>query len=408
MRDIAARRIRVVEVETAQPSPFARSLLFGYVAAFMYEGDNPLAERRAAALTLDSSLLAELLGEADLRELLDPAALDQVEAEAQWLTDDRRVRHLEDTADLLRLIGPLSTAEAVERGAEPAWLVELESARRAIRVRVTGEERWAAVEDAGRLRDALGVPLPVGVPEAFLAPVRDALGDLVARYARTHGPFVAAEVAARLGTGVAPVDDTLQRLAATGRVVSGAFRAGAVTGGTEWCDAVVLRRLRRLSVAALRKEAEPVPPVAVGRFLPGWQHVGSRLSGVDGALRVIEQLQGARLPASTLERLVLPSRVVDYSPAMLDELTAAGEVVWAGSGSLPGQRRLGRAGHRRCRAAAAARPRSSSPTPRSTTPCSPRSTATPRCSSARCPTGSAARTTPSWPPHCGTWSGPAG
>ena len=336
MRDIAARRIRVVEVETAQPSPFARSLLFGYVAAFMYEGDNPLAERRAAALTLDSSLLAELLGEADLRELLDPASLGQVEAEAQWLTDDRRVRHLEDTADLLRLVGPITLAEAIERGAEPAWLVELERARRAIRVRITGEERWAAVEDAGRLRDALGVPLPVGVPEAFLAPVRDALGDLVARYARTHGPFVATEVAHRLGTGVAPVEDTLARLATSGRVVSGAFRAGGTTGGTEWCDTIVLRRLRRLSVAALRREVEPVPPVAIGRFLPRWQHVGSRLTGVDGALRVIEQLQGARLPASALERLVLPSRVVDYSPAMLDELTAAGEVVWAGNGSLPG------------------------------------------------------------------------
>ena len=336
MRDIAARRIRVVEVDTDQPSPFARSLLFGYVAAFMYEGDNPLAERRAAALTLDSSLLAELLGEADLRELLDPAALDQVEAEAQWLTEDRRVRHVEDTADLLRLVGPITTADAVQRGAKPAWLVELESARRAIRVRITGEERWAAVEDAGRLRDALGVPLPIGVPEAFLAPVRDALGDLVARYARTHGPFLPGEVAQRLGTGVAPVDDTLVRLAASGRVVSGAFRAGTAAGGTEWCDAVVLRRLRRLSVAALRKEAEPVPPVAVGRFLPGWQHVGSRLSGVDGALRVIEQLQGARLPATTLERLVLPARVADYSPTMLDELTAAGEVLWAGNGSLPG------------------------------------------------------------------------
>ncbi len=335
MTDIENRKVRVVEVETSTPSPFARSLLFGYVAAFLYEGDSPLAERRAAALALDSTLLAELLGQADLRELLDGGAVETVEAELQRLTEDRRVRDLEGVADLLRLLGPLTTAEVLERGGDAHWLAGLEEARRAIRVRIAGAEHWAAIEDAGRLRDALGAPLPVGVPEAFTEPVRDPLGDLVARYARTHGPFHVAEVASRFGLGAAVARGALARLAATGRVVEGEFRPGGA--GTEWCDAEVLRRLRRLSIARLRQEIEPVEPTALGRFLPAWQHVGAdSLRGVDGVLRVVEQLQGAAVPASALERLVLPARVVGYSPAMLDELTAAGEVLWAGHGSLPG------------------------------------------------------------------------
>jgi ATP-dependent helicase Lhr and Lhr-like helicase len=344
MRDVEARRIRFVEVETAQPSPFARSLLFGYVAAFMYEGDAPLAERRAQALALDTSLLAELLGQAELRELLDADAVGAVERELQRLTPERRATDVEGVADMLRLLGPLSTAEAVERGATPRWLAELEESRRAIRVRVAGAERWAAIEDAGRLRDALGVPLPVGVPEAFLEPLRDPLGDLVARYARTHGPFTAGQAAERFGLGVAVVTGALHRLAAAGRVSEGEFRPGGT--GTEWCDAEVLRKLRRRSLAALRQEVEPSPPVALARLLPVWQQVspgtaggpGVRggLRGVEGVLRVVEQLQGAAVPASALERLVLPARVAGYSPAMLDELCAAGEVIWAGQGSLPG------------------------------------------------------------------------
>jgi ATP-dependent Lhr-like helicase len=215
------------------------------------------------------------------------------------------------------------------------WLAALEETRRAIRVRIAGAEHWAAVEDAGRLRDALGVPLPVGVPEAFTEPVRDPLGDLVARYARTHGPFAVADVAARFGLGTAVARGALARLGAAGRLVEGEFRPGG--SGTEWCDADVLRRLRRLSIARLRQEIEPVDPVALARFLPAWQHVGSdSLRGVDGVLRVVEQLQGAAVPASALERLVLPARVIGYSPAMLDELSAGGEVLWAGHGSLPG------------------------------------------------------------------------
>ncbi|HTL24815.1 MAG TPA: DEAD/DEAH box helicase, partial [Mycobacteriales bacterium] len=334
MRDVEQRTVRVVEVETPRPSPFAQQLLFGYVGQFMYEGDSPLAERRAQALSLDSSLLAELLGQAELRELLDPEALAEVEAELQRMVPERHARDAEGVADLLRVLGALSTEEAVARGATPAWLVELEDARRAIRVRVAGEERWAAIEDAGRLRDALGTALPVGVPEAFTEPVGDPLGDLVSRYARTHGPFLAADVAARFGLGIAVVDGALARLAATGRVVHGAFRPDG--SGLEHCDAEVLRSLRRRSLARLRKEVEPVDPEVLARFLPAWQGVGGTARGVDGVLRAVEQLQGAPLPASALETLVLPSRVVGYSPALLDELTAAGEVLWAGAGSLPG------------------------------------------------------------------------
>jgi ATP-dependent Lhr-like helicase len=335
MKDVQERRVRFVEVETQQPSPFARSLLFGYIGQFMYEGDSPLAERRAQALSLDSALLAELLGQAELRELIDPDALAEVEQEVQRLAEDRRARDAEGVADLLRVLGDLTTAEAVERGATPQWLASLEEHRRAIRVRIAGEERWAAIEDAGRLQDALGVALPVGIPEAFLEPVRDPIGDIVSRYARTHGPFVAAQVAHRFGLGIAVIDGALARLSSTGRVVHGEFRPGGT--GLEWCDAEVLRSLRRRSLAKLRKEVEPVPPESLARFLPSWQGMGpSGGRGIDGLLRALEQLQGAVVPASALETLVLPSRVAGYSPAMLDELTSAGEVLWAGAGSLPG------------------------------------------------------------------------
>ncbi|MBF6056153.1 ATP-dependent helicase [Streptomyces eurocidicus] len=336
MGDIEARRVRLVEVTTPEPSPFARSLLFGYVAQFLYEGDSPLAERRAAALSLDSRLLAELLGQAELRELLDPEVLAELERELRWLTDDRRAKDAEGVADLLRLLGPLTDAELAERGADPRWVRELAGARRALGVRIAGRDHWAAIEDAGRLRDALGTALPVGVPEAFTEPVKDPLGDLLARYARTHGPFTSAQAAARFGLGPAVTDGALQRLAANGRVVQGEFHPSGI--GQEWCDAAVLRRLRRRSLAALRHELEPVPPTALAAFLPQWQHVGTHsLRGVDSLVRAVEQLQGAPVPASALEKLVLPARVADFSPAMLDELTAAGEVVWAGAGALSGK-----------------------------------------------------------------------
>ncbi len=348
LRDIAARRIRVVEVETATPSPFGKSLLFRYVGAFMYEGDAPLAERRAQALSLDPALLAELLGTDGLRELLDPAVVAEAERDLQHLSEDRRGRDAEGVYDLLRTAGPFTSAEVAARStADPAgWLAELATARRIIEVRVAGQPMWAAIEDAGRLRDALGVPLPMGVPEAFTEPVADPLGDLVARYARTHGPFTAAAAAGRYGLGPAVVTMTLRRLGADGRVVEGEFRpAGAsagdsAAGGTEWCDAEVLRLLRRRCLARLRKEAEPVPPEVLARFLPEWHGIGSpgvrRRADAGAVLEVVERLAGAPVPASALETLVLPGRLPGYSPALLDELTSAGEVVWSGAGALPG------------------------------------------------------------------------
>ncbi len=338
MSDIDARRVRLVEVDPPTPSPFAQSLLFGYVAAFLYEGDSPLAERRAAALSLDPTLLAELLGRAELRDLLDPAVVDEVELELQRLVTDRRATSAEGLADLLRLLGPLTGPEVAARS-EPAagsagWLVELARARRVVEVGYAGAHWWAAVEDVPRLRDGLGVPVPLGVPDAFIEPVADPLGDLVSRYARTHGPFTAAAVAHRFGLGAAVAGDALRRLAAAGRVVEGEFRPGGQ--GAEWCDAEVLRRVRRRSLAALRQEVEPVEPQAFARFLPAWQHIGGSLRGVDGLLSVIDQLAGCAVPASALEPLVLASRMVDYAPAMLDQLTTSGEVLWSGAGTLPG------------------------------------------------------------------------
>ncbi len=351
MRDLAARRVRLVEVETGAPSPFARSLLFRYVGAFMYEGDAPLAERRAQALALDSSLLAELLGQADARELLDPQMVTDTERDLQRLSPSRACRDAEGVADLLAALGPLSAAEVAARGTEPdaapGWLAELAAQRRVIEVRVAGQARWAAIEDAGRLRDALGVALPPGIPGAFTEPAADPLGDLVARYARTHGPFTALAAAERYGLGVVVVTGALHRLAASGRVAEGEFRPGG--RGTEWCDAGVLRLLRRRCLAKLRKEAEPVPPPVLARFLPSWQNAAQAARagrdgssppryrpGPDAVYDVVEQLAGAAIPASALETLVLPGRVPGYSPALLDELTAAGEIVWSGAGALPG------------------------------------------------------------------------
>ncbi|MFC8530796.1 ATP-dependent helicase [Nocardia sp. NPDC057227] len=335
---VARRQVRLVEVETPTPSPFANALLFDYIGQFMYEGDNPLAERRAAALSLDSGLLAELLGRVELRELLDAAVLEQTELELQRLTPERHARDMEGLADLLRLLGPLTAEEAAARcTADPVdWFAELRVARRALEVSFAGRSWWVAVEDAARLRDALGVPLPIGTPAAFVEPVPDPLGDLVGRFARTHGPFDTAAVAARFGLGTAVAAAALHRLGTEKRVVEGEFTPTA--SGSEWCDTQVLRRIRRRSLAAARHEVEPVPTAAFGRFLPAWQHVRTRtLRGVDGVATVVEQLAGVPIPASAWESLVLPARVRDYSPAMLDELTATGEVLWSGHGSITGK-----------------------------------------------------------------------
>ena len=355
LREIQARTVRIVEVTTASPSPFASSLLFGYVAQFLYEGDSPLAERRAAALTVDPTLLAELLGHGDglaLRDLLDPDAVASVEAELQRLVEERRARNPDEIADLLRILGPLSTAEIDLRSTVPdlgAALDGLVAARRIIAVRIAGTPQWADPTDAAMLRDALGTPLPTGVAQSLLEPVEDPLGRLLRRYARTHGPFLAAEAAVRFGLGVAVVTDALRRQVSSGRLAEGEFRplgSGAAglspagEGGPEFVDAEVLRLLRRRSLAALRAEVEPVDKQALARFLPAWNGIGTGrggaggLRGVDGVLRAVEQLAGAVVPASALESLVLPARVADYRPAMLDEVMAAGEVIWTGHGAL--------------------------------------------------------------------------
>src|SRR6266511_900314 len=339
MASVARREVRVVEVDTPFPSPFASSLQFGYVAAFMYEGDAPLAERRAQALSLDRSILAELLGREELRDLIDPAALADLELELQLLTADRKVSGPDALHDALRMLGELSVDEAAARAGDPeavgGWLAELEASRRALRLRIAAQDRWVAIEDAARFRDALGAAMPTGVPKAFLEPVDDPVGDLVGRWARTHGPFLPDEPARRLGLGVAVVADTLARLEVAGRVVQGEFRPGG--SGREWLDAEVLRRLRRRSLAALRKEVEPVAQDALARFLLAWQGVGTagpRRADLDALYQVIEQLQGAAVPASALERQVLPGRLLEYSPGLLDQLCAAGEVVWVGAGPL--------------------------------------------------------------------------
>ncbi len=340
-RRIAERSVQLVDVATPRASPYAQSLLFGYVAAFMYEGDSPIAERRAAALTLDQGLLAELLGRTELRELLDVEVLAEVEAELQRTAEDRRARDPEGLVDVIRMIGPLSRDEAQLRclvDVDDA-LALLAGARRIVGVRIAGTARWAVVEDVARLRDGLGVPVPPGTPDAFTDPVSDPLGDLIGRYARTHGPFTVAEVAERLGLGVAVARQTLVRLGAQGRVLDGEFLPAGT--GSEWCDAEVLRKLRRRSLARLRHEVEPVDPATLGRFLPAWQQVAGAGStrghrGPDGVLAVVEQLAGCAVPASAWESLVLPSRVIDYQPSYLDELTASGEVLWAGHGGITG------------------------------------------------------------------------
>ena len=357
MAGIAQRRVRVLEAETAKPSPFAASLLFGYVGAFMYEGDTPIAERRAAALSLDSTLLAELLGRVELRELLDPQVIAATGRQLQHLSDDRVARDAEAVADLLRLLGPLTEDEVAARAGGTdvgGWLEGLRASRRALTVSFAGRSWWVAIEDIARLRDGVGAAVPVGVPAAFTEEVADPLGELLGRYARTRTPFTTAQAAARFGLGLRVTADVLGRLGGAGRLVRGDFvssevdpgvapGAGGGFGAEQWCDADVLRILRRRSLAALRAQVEPVSTAAYGRFLPAWHHVGvsgssgtSGDAGLDGLAAVIDQLAGVRMPASAIEPLVLAPRVRDYSPAMLDELLATGEITWSGAGSISG------------------------------------------------------------------------
>ncbi|MFT4201771.1 ATP-dependent helicase, partial [Gordonia sp. (in: high G+C Gram-positive bacteria)] len=333
---IARRQVRLAAVETPSASPFAASLLFDYIGAYMYADDVPVAERRAAALSLDTALLAQLLGRLDLRELLDDDVIAEVVARLQRLDPTRRARDGQDVADLLRWLGPLSEEEIAQRyrGDEP--IADILDALRGQIIPVTHRGRflWAAVEDAGRLRDGLGIALPPGVPVAFAEPTDDPVGDLVGRYARTHGPFTSVEAATALGLPPAVVTDTLSRLAGSRRVIEGEFVPGGES--SQWCHPDVLGQIRRGSLAATRDAIAPVDHPSFARFLLDWQHVGAdrRLRGVDGVATVVDQLAGVPIPASAWESLVLPGRVADYAPAMLDELLSAGEVVWSGHGAI--------------------------------------------------------------------------
>ncbi|MDK4334248.1 DEAD/DEAH box helicase [Corynebacterium accolens] len=330
MRDLGHRRVRIAEVTTDQPSPFASSLLFNYTGAFMYEGDSPLAEKRAAALALDPALLAKLLGTVELRELLDPAIIDEVHAQLQRTAPSRRARTTEEVADLLRVLGPIPVEELGEHTDVPLAALDSLSSR-IMRVRIGGREHLAQSQDAALLRDALGVPIPPGIP-AQVATLADALPQLISRWARTRGPFVLADLTAAFGISVSAAHTTLAGLDS---IVEGHYRQGIEE--QEYCAAEVLKTIRSRSLAAARADTEPVSGATFARFLPEWHGIapaGKRpaLRGADGVFSAIEQLAGVRLPASAWESIILPARVGDYSPRMLDELTANGEVMIVGAG----------------------------------------------------------------------------
>jgi ATP-dependent helicase Lhr and Lhr-like helicase len=335
LEQLRSRAVRLVTVDTATASPMASSLLFNWIAAYMYEGDAPLAERRAAALALDRDLLRDLLGAEELRDLLDPDVLADVELELQCLSEGRRARNADELHDVLRRVGDL-TADEVDVRCEGSdgseWIAALVADRRAVEVSVAGTSRVIAAEDAARYRDALGCSLPLGLPVAFTEPTPRPLEELAGRYARTHGPFLATELAERLGVSVERITGALVALAEADRVVLGEFRPDGVQ--REWCEVDVLRQLRRRSLAALRREVEPVDQAALARFLLAWHGVPAQRGGVDAVAETLGVLSGAALVASSVEHDVLASRVKGYRPSMLDELCAAGEVVWVGAGGI--------------------------------------------------------------------------
>ncbi|HEX3583916.1 MAG TPA: DEAD/DEAH box helicase, partial [Thermoanaerobaculia bacterium] len=326
MKRIRERSIRVTTADTQKPSPFAASVLFRYVANYIYDGDAPLAERRAQALAIDQSQLRELLGEPELRELLDPSALEQAERELQQLDERRKAKSVDAIHDMLLRLGDLSESDIAARSLVDAKeaLRELLKQRRVIDIK----GRFIAIEDASRYRDALGVPLPQGIPERYLESVADPVGDLVLRYARTHGPFTPIEVAKHYGLGVAVITRALETFVERGRLTEGEFRPGGTQ--REWCDTEVLRGIRQRSLAKLRKEVEPVEPRALARLMGAWQGVTKKRRGLDALLEVIETLQGYPMAASIFESEILAARIEDYKPSDLDTLTSAGEVIWRG------------------------------------------------------------------------------
>jgi ATP-dependent Lhr-like helicase len=323
--------IRVSSITSEKPSPFASSLLFSYVANYIYEGDAPLAERRAQALSIDQSQLQEILGDTDLRELLDQNAIDEVESRLQSLEPDYQARHADGVHDLLLKHGDLTESEIAARSTTPAiasTITDLTSARRAVRVRIAGESRFIPVEYAGRYRDSLGTPLPPGLAEVFLTSSEDPLRELIRRYARTHGPFTTQELATRYALQPAQVDAVLRALHGKGKLLEGEFRPRGQH--QEWCDPEILQQIRRKSLARLRREVEPVEQRTFARFATRWQGVATRRRGLDALLDAVENLQGSALLVSELEREILPARIADYRSADLDAVMAAGEVVWVG------------------------------------------------------------------------------
>ncbi len=336
LRKLHARQLSLVEVETPTASPFASSLLFDYVASYMYEGDTPNAERRAAALALDRDLLRELLGQEELRELIDPEALEEVEAQLQHRTEAGRAGDRDALQQVLRNLGDLTAEECAERVAEgysaASMLEKLEAERRVAKIRIGGEERYVAAEDAGLYRDALGVPPPAGLPETFLEEHPDAMRALVRRFARTHGPFPTARLAGRYDIDPSPA---LRELEAEGAMVRGELAPGGTE--REWCDSEVLRRVRRASLARLRREVEAADRTELARFLPSWQNVDAYRpagAGPDRLREALVPLQGVALTPKVWERDVLPRRLGAYSPTWLDELCTSGELVWVGAGAL--------------------------------------------------------------------------
>ena len=340
-RQIAARAIRLVEVETAEPSPFARSLLFGYVGAFVYEGDVPLAEKKAAALSLDATLLAELLGKDGLKQLLDAGVIAATEADLQGLSEERRAGAPEQLFDLIRTAGPFTPAELAARS-QPGfdWRAAVQALvgdRRVVEIRIAGQEMLAVAEDVPRLRDGLGIPVPPGVAASFSEPAAHPIDDLVLRWARTHGPFVAVTIAERYGLGRAVVEAACRTLVGPGTLVAGSFVDLPGAAGQErsqYCHAQVLALIKRRTLGLLRQGVEPVEQVAYARFLAEWQGLDRPARGVDAVLSAVEQLSGYALPASAVESVILPARVADYTPSMLDELASAGEIGWVGDGTI--------------------------------------------------------------------------